>query len=214
MLNGANHFRRQRFARFIKLVDRVASQNSQKRIRIIDLGGTRDYWERLAPFWHDRPVNITVVNVNAQNEQRDRIEVRSGNACALPDLDSNSFDVVHSNSVIEHVGHWDQMTSMAREVRRLAPSYFLQTPNVWFPVEMHFNLPFIHWLPEQMRAAILLAPKGRFLPVDSTLSNAMNLVQRVNLLSARQLCNLFPDALIERERFMLLTKSLIAIREG
>ena len=212
MLKKANHFRRQRFTRFIRLVDRAALQ--KKEVRVIDLGGTRDYWERLAPFWHDRPINITVVNIGAPSENRGRIEVRSGNACALPDLDDNSFDIVHSNSVIEHVGHWDQMTDMAREIRRLAPSYFLQTPNIWFPIEVHFNLPFIHWLPEQTRAAILMAPKGKFLPIGSSLPDAMNLVQRVNLLSVGQLRSLFPDARIERERLMLLTKSLIAVREA
>ena len=57
----------------------------------------------------------------------DRVSLIVGNACAM-ELAENSYDFVHSNSVIEHVGRFADMTEFAKEVRRLTPAYYVQTP--------------------------------------------------------------------------------------
>src|SRR3546814_2616362 len=68
-----------------------------------------------------------------------------------------SFDIAHSNSVIEHVITWDNMKNFARETRRVAAWHYVQTPYFWFPVDPHFyKLPFYHWLPRPLRAKLLM----------------------------------------------------------
>jgi len=117
-------------------------------------------------------------------------------ATALPFGDCE-FDIAYSNSVIEHLPA-DAREAYAREVRRVAARWFVQTPNRAFPVEPHSLLPFVHWLPR---------PVGRLLwrfgvsgdPYDD-----------VRLLGGRELRRLFPDAVIARERTGPLTKSLVA----
>lgn len=203
-----NKFRQARFVRFLKLADR---QPSGRPVRIIDVGGTRSYWEAFRSQWEDRQFKITIVNLDPEPYEDEVYTIRRGNACALPEYGDNSFDIVHSNSVIEHVGQWKNMQAMAGEIRRLAPSYFVQTPNIWFPVEPHYRTAFIHWLPEPVRASMLLRKKRGFLSAGS-LDEAMHNVQDINLLSAGQMAFLFPDAAIERERIALLTKSIIAIK--
>jgi hypothetical protein len=40
------------------------------------------------------------------------------------------------------------MAGPARETVQVGRSYYLQTPNFWFPLEPHYGVPFIHWLPD------------------------------------------------------------------
>ena len=122
------------------------------------------------------------------------------------------FDLVHSNSVVEHVGDWPRMEAFAAEVRRLAPRYYVQTPYFWFPIEPHFSAPFFHWRSEQARARALLRRRHGFAERAADMGQAMRDVQHARLLDKQQFRFLFPDAEHIDERAAGLTKSLIAIR--
>ena len=78
-----------------------------------------------------------------------RIAYVQGDACALPFADE-SFDVVFSNAVIEHVGGPDRQEAFVREALRVGRRVFLTTPNRWFPIEVHTRLPLVHWLPRPL----------------------------------------------------------------
>lgn len=206
-----NRFRRARLERFLALVRPLALKGGAP-VRVLDIGGTRSYWESLADLWRDEPLDITIVNLGSETSDDGVYHLRAGNACNLEDYGDNSFDIVHSNSVIEHVGHWPEMCAMAKEVRRLAPHYYLQTPNFWFPLEPHFRTLFWAQYPESWRAAMLMRKRRGFRGPVASLDEAMRSIQDVNLLTARQMQSLFPDATIHRERIFGLTKSLIACR--
>src|SRR5690349_16939443 len=107
-----NRFRQKRFGTFLELLDKTGI--TDRPIRILDIGGTVSYWQALEPLWQGRQLDITLVNLGVEPSDDGIFHVRSGNACALeyPDM---AFDVVHSNSVIEHVGHWPEMAQMAGE---------------------------------------------------------------------------------------------------
>jgi hypothetical protein len=200
-----NRFRQNRIRRFMELVQPTAGRPT----RILDLGGTAAYWHALPGLYGREDVEITVVNLSDREFDDANLQVRRGDARDLGQYADRSFDIVHSNSVIEHVGLWKDMRDMAGEVRRLAPRYFVQTPNVWFPLEPHYRLPFVHWLPEQTRAAII-ERLDRF-PSGGE-RDGISEAQKTFLLGASQMRALFPDAAIERERFGPLTKSLIAVK--
>ena len=71
-------------------------------------------------------------------------------------LNDNSFDIVHSNATIEHVGSFDNQLSFIKELVRISKeSVFLQTPNRFHPIDFHTILPFIHWLPKNIHRKIL-----------------------------------------------------------
>lgn len=204
-----NYFRRQRMKLFLSLVEGRRGET-----RVLDIGGTPDYWRATRDLWGHLPLKFTIVNLGVEPSDDGPFAIRPGDACNLGEYADNSFDVVHSNSVIEHVGHWPQMAAMAGEVRRLAPTYYLQTPNFWFPVEPHYRMVGYHWLPELTRASILTRHRLGFRGPMRSFDVAMRDIQTVNLLTAAQLRVLFPDAAIRRERLFGLAKSLIAIRKG
>ena len=127
-----------------------------------------------------------------------------------------SFDVVFSNSVIEHVGDAASQERFAREVSRVGRGYWVQTPNRRFPVEQHLLTPFLHWLPGSWQRAIVprftvwsalvrVTPDRRRFYLEHYLND-------VRLLDAAQVRRLFPGARVTRERLFGITKSLIAVR--
>jgi hypothetical protein len=206
----ARRFRARRFERVGSLIDRVIAEKG--RCRIADIGGTKYYWDIAETFVASRPIEITLINPRESAPSFGKFRHLAGDATDLSDLADNAFDLVHSNSVIEHVGDWEKMQAMAANVRRLAPSYYVQTPNFWFPYEPHFRCLFIHWLPEQIRYRLVrrfaLGFSGRKDCVDS----AMRRVQSARLIDLGQMRALFPDAQISAERVFGLAKSLIAAR--
>ena len=210
--NGlARRMRQRRGQHVLAAIQKIHAQKGS--VRILDAGGRVDYWslfdrDVLAAYG----VQITVVNLEPPVACDDPMFVQQpGDACGL-EFPDNSFDLVHSNSVIEHVGDWAQMQRFAAEVRRLAPCYYVQCPNFWFPVEPHFSSLFFHWWPEQMRArAVMRRPMG-FCPQAPDLDTAMACVQHARLLDRAQMQTLFPDAEMVAERFAGLVKSWMAIR--
>ena len=188
-------------------------------LRILDLGGRPQYWLRVGlPFLQEQRVHITISNLlETELAQRTGLpegifDFHVGNGCDL-DFPDNAFDLCHSNSVIEHVGGWPEMQAFARETRRVAPAYYAQTPNYWFPVDPHFwRLPMIHWTPRPVRARLM-----RALPLASAgrapdMPTAYSFVDGSRLLSASQMRTLFPDADLVPERLGALVKSYTAVR--
>jgi hypothetical protein len=203
-------FRKRRFAWLLPLLDHVLATKGT--CRVIDIGGEPDYWTNLQGMLTERRVEVTLLNLALSRISDARFTSVLGDARDLRQYADMSFDLVHSNSVIEHVGRWGDMLAMAGEVRRLAPVYFVQTPYFWFPIEPHNSTLFFHWLPESVRLSMLLRKSrghwGRAPDVDS----AMRQLQSAVLLDRRMLAALFPDALIKRERILGVTKSLVAVR--
>jgi SAM-dependent methyltransferase len=157
---------------------------------ILDVGcGT----EGLAGFEPD--ADITGLDAAERPEYPGRRFVR-GDARALP-FEADSFAIAYSNSLVEHLDPADR-PRFAAEIRRVAGRYWVQTPNRYFPIEPHVLLPGFQFLPEAARRRLwrLGMPRTPYEPIE--------------LLGANQLRELFPDAVILRERFAGLTKSLIA----
>lgn len=85
----------------------------------------------------------------------DQREVKEGYAFQLVDgvklpFANETFDVVISNHVIEHVGERNEQSLHLREIFRVLVKggfAYLATPNRYKPIEPHYNLPFLGIMP-------------------------------------------------------------------
>jgi hypothetical protein len=131
-----------------------------------------------------------------------------GDACNMSQFVTQEFDVVFSNSVIEHVGSRDNQRRMADEIRRVGCRYFVQTPNRNFLLEPHSVFPFFQFLPLLVRLWLVsrfrLGWYGRM-----TRDEAKRDVQMTHLLDRHELMLLFPEGELYEERFVGLVKSFI-----
>jgi hypothetical protein len=199
------HFRSER----MRLFERTYQISS--RTRILDVGGSALIWE-LATV---RP-RLTILNLPAAlGAPAEPVSLVAGDGCRLPFRDA-AFDIVFSNSVIEHVGEQSRQQQFASEIARVGRFYWVQTPNRRFPVEQHLMLPLIHYLPKPVQRAI--AERFTIWQLLTRPSEAQrrfyieHFLHELNLLDRRELQFFFPDAQIINERVAGLAKSLIAFR--
>ena len=216
----ARYSREHRLARGALFVERLRPGPDD---RILDLGGgDGSHLAAIVPFRD----NVTVADIDGAllARARERFGFRTATIPAsgrLP-FDDGAFDIVFCSSVIEHVtvdkaetAAWRSGRTFARvarnrqrrfaaEIRRLAPRYFVQTPARWFPIESHTLFP----------APFTLLPRSAQLRIVATTNRWWIKPAELDwrLLDARELAALFPDATIERERSLGLTKSLMAIK--
>ena len=209
-----SRLRSKRLGPLLSMINKVFQLKGE--VDVIDIGGTRSYWNIVPVKWlEDRKVKITIVNLPGSKKIPDEsvFSFISADGCDLNTFGDKSFDIAHSNSVIEHVGDWGRVIEFANELTRVAEEYFIQTPNYWFPIEPHCFTPFFHWLPKPMRLWLVLRFElGNWQRAD-TVDAAVRIIESARLLNKRMFSELFKDAEILTERFFFLPKSFVAIRK-
>jgi hypothetical protein len=210
-----SRLRRKRSAAVRGLIEQCFAETGA--CRILDIGGEINYWN-LYPreYLRRHQVQITLLNNSyeygsARPDDPAIFSVMLGDACQLPFAD-RAFDIVHSNSTIEHVGDWKRKVAFARETRRVGRRYYVQMPSMSFPLEPHYGVPFFQFLPEPARIWLLQHFALGHYPRLPDLADAIRCHEDVRLISRRQFAYLFPDAELRYEKLFGLVKSLMAVR--
>ena len=176
------------------------------KMKILDVGGTYEFWTKLAiPF-----KNITLLNLVPSFNAGYRTVV--GNGCDMDMFKDKEFDFVVSHSTIEHVGTFEDQKRMAEEIRRVGRGYYVQTPHFHIPIEPHFFLPYFQYLPRKLRIYALAYVPTVFYRHVLNLDLATQFVDSVRLLRVKEFRMLFPDAEIRTERLMGVPVAQIAIK--
>ena len=197
--------RRKRFAFFRSLLDTV-----DRPVRILDVGGEQQFWNMMGVDQLG-DVSITLLNVGERRATGARIESVVGDARDLSRYGASSFDVVFSNSVIEHLGpDFADQRRMADEIRRVGKRYFVQTPNRYFPIEPHFLTPGFQFFPTSVRTWLVSHFSVGWYPRIPDAAAARREVESISLLTRSQIQDLFPEARIFREKVLGVTKSFVA----
>ena len=199
----ASGFRRKRFEFFHSLVAQL-----DRPVSILDVGGAPGYWSVLGPeACHG--LRITLLNLEPTPALPPGLTQVTGDARSLQFADC-SFDVVFSNSVIEHLQRGQEQAAMAREVMRVGKRYFIQTPNKWFPLEPHFLFPMFQFLPIGVRVWLLQHFQLGWFHKTPDRRAAEAIVRGIHLLGRRELLSLFPGACLFKESALGVGKSYVA----
>ena len=203
-LRATHWMRRKMYERFIAVVQPKVDES------LLDVGVTSDRDYRSSNYleaWYPHKSRITAAGIDdaAFLEQlHPGLRFVRANGKALPFAD-NSFDVVHSSAVIEHVGSRTEQQQLLRELLRVARrTVCVTTPNRWFPVEVHTSIPLLHWLPAPLfRSA--LKKLGHDMLADEA---------HLNLLGASDLVQLCAglgdiELSLHRMRLLGLTSNLV-----
>lgn len=205
----ASKMRRERSRLFWKWAETLGSP-----LNILDVGGTLSWWTNNA-ILPDTEHTITLYNLPGTplpSELPQRFNATFGDARDLSCFEDQSFDIVFSNSVIEHVGRLQEQQRMAREILRVGKHCFIQTPNRFFPLEPHFLVPLWQFFPMGLRARILCMHSVGWVKKQNSLFDATIQVEEIRLLTEREMRTLFPDASLQREKAFGLTKSFMVYR--
>jgi len=197
-------FREKRFNFFTTLLEGIKSDEP---IQILDIGGTEIYWERMK-FTANNNVIITLLNLETVPTKNNNFISIKGDACDLSSFKDKQFDIVFSNSVIEHLFSIDNQKKMANEAMRVGKFYFVQTPNYFFPIEPHWLFPFFQFFPSKTRVFLTKNFDLGHYKKSVNKEDAIKRVNEVKLLTEKQMKKLFPRGKVYRETFLSLVKSI------
>ena len=199
-------FRRKRLAQFLQLYPDL------KNYSVLDVGGRPFIWNLLKEHYNISPKQLVLLNTPDETmlPESDDYTVKIADGRELP-YEDKSFDLVFSNSVIEHVGTLEDMERFSRECERVGKHFYIQTPNHWFPLEPHLGVAFLHWLPRTLyRKLCVISIRYPFtINNPSERKHFYRSFDTTYLLTHKQLRLLFPHQRILAEKVLCMVKSVV-----
>ena len=174
--------------------------------KILDVGGDPFNWTFLPKCPHLSYVNLHSFSLEGHPGI---LIIADGRFLPFKEL---SFDVVYSNSVIEHLGSLESQRLFAEECIRVGKSYYIQTPNRGFPFEPHLLALFIHWLPKGIQELLIRNFTIWGLVSRPSKPECLRFLTETHLMNEKELFEVFPDSEIWHESLIGLTKSLMAVK--
>ena len=172
-------------------------------IRVLEIGtgsgGIAHY------FAHHQTLNCQVdaVDVVDQRKVSDGYKFLQVTDTRLPFADQ-SFDVVITNHVIEHVGDREAQLAHLREVRRVMAQNgigYLAVPNRWMLIEPHYRLIFLSWWPHAWRTPYLrIMRKGKHYDCEPLQMRQLERMLELTGLAYRNMCIEAWRAMLDIER--------------
>ena len=196
--------RKKRFGFFLEYCKEL-----NKPLKIIDLGGSDYYWKQLN-MTDNRDFEILILNNENQNtDSFSNIKFMKKDVRNLDFIKDKEYDLVYSNSLIEHLNSFEDQKKLANEIKRIGKRYFIQTPNYYFPVEPHFLFPFFQFLSVEMKTKLISKYDMGWYKKQTDFVKAKELAQSIRLLKENELKDIFGGCKIYKEKYYFLTKSFI-----
>lgn len=209
--------RARRWERFQDFLSGIRSPDKTP-FKIMDIGGTVDFWQRWWSIPSDGSINVELIN----NHHVDRSCADSStdvqaitnvnkDAMLLTKADFEACDLIFSNSFFEHLGSREDQFKLAREIVDSNRPYFIQIPNKYSLVDPHHPLaPFFAVYPRWLRIELVQMASFGISPRATERKGAEAWQSFYNPLGRKDLHELFPDSTIDVEYNLAIPMSLIA----
>ena len=156
---AGNTFRERRLRYFVEAVI------ERERERILDVGyGYGQFEDQLLQFGIGNEVIALDIVPRDASGHPNVVAFIVADAAYLPFAD-RSIDIIYCNSLLEHVGDWRVQRQVFAEIERVGHKFFVQTPNLHFPVEPHHLLPLFQYLPRPVQQWVGRNILGHYEPV-------------------------------------------------
>lgn len=143
------------------------------------------------------------------------IRDRFADATLLSAADLREYDLIFSNSFLEHLPEREQQVAMTRKILESGRWYFIQVPNKFSPIDPHFPRPYVPFFalyPKELQARLWsLSALGSESKADSIEAARLGL-RYYNPLGWRDMRRLLPDAELRVERPLGVPMSILAFR--
>jgi len=191
---------------------RAASADSDRVLRVLDLGGTRMFWEQWWKISEQDRLHVTLLN-DYKLEEAERtqggtrlIENICRDATTLTNAELHNYDIIFANSFLEHLRTRDDQKKLADAIMASGLPFFIQVPNKYSPVDPHRPYaPFFAIYPSFIRSRYGPGPK-------TTLMNGRRWRMDYNPLGLRDMQALFPTATFKVEKPFGIPMSILAFR--
>ena len=153
------------------------------------------------------PENITVLSIGDLSEFQKKypaVKAITYDGKLFP-FENKTFDITHSNAVIEHVGHFEEQRLFLKEIVRVSKRGMISTPNKYFPIEIHTRVPLLH-----------LCPKNIFEKYLNLIGKSWATGDYMNLLSKKEIDKLMKQTVVKnykiiKNRFLGMTMTFSVI---
>ena len=186
-----------------------------KKDKILDIGAapTLDIYQNFFVNEYPWKKNITClsnVDCNILKSKFPEINVLIGDG-KKTNLSKNSFDIIYSSAVIEHIGSFTNQVKFIKECIRLSKKkIFISTPNRYFPMDFHTKLPIIHMLPKNIHRKILDLLGDDFFKYEKNL----NLLSKNDLIRMCQILNVKKYTLVSNKILCMKSNLLLIIESN
>lgn len=199
----SSRLRKKRHEQFLLFLNRLNDAST-----ILDVGGTAGYWKSIG-FKNDGRIKIFLLNLERCQHDSVVFSCIVGDMRDMRQFSDGAFDVVFSNSTIEHLTTLEDQMRAAREIRRVGKAHFIQTPNYYFPLEPHFLFPFFQFFPLGLKVFLVRHFHLGWFKRRPRKEDAEELVRSIRLLRRKELIELFPGDVIDEEKVLGFVKSFI-----
>ena len=189
-------------------------------VRLLDLGGTVRFWEDWG-LAEQPMLDVTLVNNHDLDKKHEddpitlpNIRRLRADVLTLTAADFSQYDVIFSNSLIEHLPGRHLQQQLAQAIIDSGRPDFLQTPNKRSPVDPHFPRPYVPFFaayPRALQARLLTWSALGSGSAAPSYEAALARLSNYYPMTVRDVRRMFPRAQVVVERPLGVPMSIIAM---